>query len=52
MLNQNGSPNYGPRDWLMGSVDEGWHRRTLQKCAFILKERTCVSVSVCVLIEE
>lgn len=23
MLNQNGSPNYGPRDWLMASVGRG-----------------------------
>lgn len=31
MLNQNGRPNYGPRDWLMGSLEEGWRERRKKK---------------------
>lgn len=45
MLNQNGSANYGPWDWLMGSVEEGWHeKKNLNLAPCIHSLRVCLFV--------
>lgn len=47
MLNQNGRPNYGPRDWLMAVVKEGWRgkkKRHLRSSPCIHPLRACLFV--------